>query len=43
VAPRSFIALEGRRDPNVNANGVRQSILAAQPAFDFSRQGIGSL
>jgi hypothetical protein len=39
VAPRSFIALEGTRDPNVNANGVRQSILAAQPAFDFLKAG----
>lgn len=33
VAPRPFIALEGTRDPNVNHNGVRQSWLAAQPAY----------
>jgi hypothetical protein len=26
-------ALEGTRDQNVNSNGVRQSWLAAQPAF----------
>ncbi len=35
VAPRPFITLEGTHDQNVNANGVRQSFLAAQPAFDF--------
>ena len=34
-APRPFIALEGTRDQNVNANGVRQSWLAAQPAFSL--------
>jgi Abhydrolase family len=33
AAPRPFIALEGTHDQNVNANGVRQSWLAAQPAF----------
>ncbi|MGP8243947.1 MAG: alpha/beta hydrolase family protein [Bryobacteraceae bacterium] len=33
VAPRPFIALEGTHDQNVNANGVRQSFLAAMPAF----------
>jgi hypothetical protein len=33
VAPRPFIALEGTRDQNVNFNGVRQSWLAAQPAY----------
>ncbi len=33
AAPRPFIALEGTRDQNVNQNGVRQSWLAAQPAF----------
>ncbi|MGD1276096.1 MAG: alpha/beta hydrolase family protein [Tepidisphaeraceae bacterium] len=33
AAPRPFIALEGTRDGNVNANGVRQSWLAAQPAY----------
>jgi hypothetical protein len=33
AAPRPFIALEGTRDQNVNQNGVRQSFLAAQPAF----------
>src|ERR1035437_9999253 len=33
VAPRPFIALEGTRDQNVVANGVRQAFLAAQPAF----------
>ena len=45
AAPRPFIALEGTHDQNVNANGVRQSFLAAQPAFDFlkvpDRLGIG--
>lgn len=33
AAPRPFIALEGTHDQNVNANGVHQSFLAAQPAF----------
>jgi hypothetical protein len=33
AAPRPFIALEGTHDQNVNANGVRQAWLAAQPAF----------
>jgi hypothetical protein len=33
AAPRPFIALEGTHDQNVNANGVRQEWLAAQPAF----------
>ncbi|HLK69427.1 MAG TPA: alpha/beta hydrolase family protein [Bryobacteraceae bacterium] len=33
AAPRPFIALEGTRDQNVNANGVKQSWLAAQPAY----------
>lgn len=33
AAPRPFIALEGTHDQNVNVNGVRQSFLAAQPAF----------
>ena len=33
VAPRPFIALEGSRDQNVVANGVRQAFLAAQPAY----------
>jgi hypothetical protein len=33
AAPRAFIALEGTHDQNVNANGVRQAWLAAQPAF----------
>lgn len=37
AAPRPFIALEGTRDQNVNANGVRQSFLTAQPAFDFAK------
>jgi hypothetical protein len=32
-APRPFIALEGLRDQNVNANGVYQSWLGAQPAY----------
>jgi hypothetical protein len=32
-APRPFIALEGTNDQNVNQNGVRQSWLAAQPAY----------
>jgi hypothetical protein len=35
VAPRPFIALEGTHDQNVNANGVRQSFLAAKPVFEF--------
>jgi hypothetical protein len=34
-APRPFISLEGLRDQNVNANGVRQSWLAAQPAYEL--------
>jgi Abhydrolase family len=33
AAPRPFIALEGNSDQNVNQNGVRQSWLAAQPAY----------
>ncbi|HEV2444462.1 MAG TPA: alpha/beta hydrolase family protein [Candidatus Sulfopaludibacter sp.] len=33
AAPRPFIALEGTHDQNVNINGVRQSFLAARPAF----------
>jgi Abhydrolase family len=32
-APRPFIALEGDHDQNVNQIGVRQSWLAAQPAY----------
>ena len=32
-APRPFIALEGDHDQNVNQNGVKQSWLAAQPAY----------
>jgi hypothetical protein len=35
AAPRPFIALEGTHDQNVNANGVRQAWLAAQPAFSL--------
>ncbi len=35
AAPRPFIALEGDHDQNVNQNGVRQSFLAAMPAFEF--------
>lgn len=35
AAPRPFIALEGTHDQNVNAVGVRQSFLAAQPAYSF--------
>ena len=35
AASRPFIALEGTHDQNVNAVGVRQSFLAAQPAFEF--------
>jgi hypothetical protein len=35
AAPRPFIALEGTRDQNVNANGVRQSMLAAEPAYSL--------
>ena len=33
VAPRPFIALEGAQDQNVVINGVRQSYLAAMPAY----------
>jgi hypothetical protein len=33
AAPRPFITLEGTHDQNVNASGVRQSYLAAQPVF----------
>ncbi len=39
IAPRPFIALEGTHDQNVNANGVRQSFLAAQPVFSFLKAG----
>jgi hypothetical protein len=39
VAPRPFIALEGTHDQNVNANGVRQSFLAAMPAFTLLHAG----
>lgn len=35
VAPRPFIALEGTNDQNVNAVGVKQSFIGAQPAFDL--------
>jgi hypothetical protein len=45
AAPRPFIALEGTHDQNVNANGVHQSFLAAQPTFVLlnaaDRLGIG--
>ena len=34
-APRAVIALEGDMDQNVNKYGMRQSFLAAQPAFEF--------
>lgn len=34
-APRAFIALEGTNDQNVQAYGVRQSFLHAQPAYAF--------
>ncbi len=34
-APRGVIALEGTSDQNVNKHGVRQSFLAAQPAFEL--------
>lgn len=34
-APRPFISLEGDHDPNVNQNGVYQSLLAARPAYAF--------
>ena len=37
AAPRPFIAPEGTHDQNVNFNGLRQSWLAAQPAFAFLR------
>jgi hypothetical protein len=33
AAPRPFIALEGTHDQNVNINAVKQSWLAAEPAF----------
>jgi hypothetical protein len=39
VAPRPFIALEGINDQNVNANGVKQSCLAARPAFALFGDG----
>jgi hypothetical protein len=35
AAPRPFIALEGTNDQNVNINGVRQSWLAAMPAYEL--------
>jgi hypothetical protein len=35
AAPRPFIALEGTSDQNVNINGVRQSWLAAKPAYEL--------
>ena len=35
AAPRPFVALEGTDDPNVNINGVRQSWLAARPAYEL--------
>jgi hypothetical protein len=35
AAPRPFIALEGANDQNVNANGVKQSMLAAKPAYEL--------
>jgi hypothetical protein len=35
AAPRPFIALEGTNDQNVNINGVRQSYLAAKPAYEL--------
>ncbi len=35
VAPRPLICLEGDHDQNVNQNGVYQSFIAAQPAFEF--------
>ncbi|MBN2130311.1 MAG: hypothetical protein JW741_12485, partial [Sedimentisphaerales bacterium] len=34
-APRAVIALEGASDQNVNKYGVRQSFLAARPAFEL--------
>ena len=34
-APRATVALEGLRDQNVNKYGMRQSYLAALPAFAF--------
>ena len=37
AAPRPFIALEGTHDQNVNFNGVRQSFLAAQSAFNLTK------
>ena len=38
-APRPFIALEGDHDQNVNINGVKQSFLAAKPAYEFLNVG----
>jgi hypothetical protein len=35
AAPRAFIALEGTSDQNVNHNGVKQSWVAAQPAYQL--------
>jgi lysophospholipase L1-like esterase len=40
VAPRPFIALEGNRDQNVNFNGVKQSWLAAKPAYALFGPGV---
>ena len=34
-APRATVALEGMQDQNVNKYGMRQSYLAALPAFEF--------
>src|SRR4029079_9780589 len=39
VAPRPFIALEGTNDQNVNINGVKQSWLAARPAYALFGEG----
>ena len=39
VAPRPFIALEGTSDQNVNIKGVKQSWLAARPAYALFGEG----
>ena len=39
MAPRPFIALEGTNDQNVNINGVKQSWLAARPAYALFGEG----
>jgi hypothetical protein len=35
IAPRAFLALEGKTDPVSLANAVRQSFLAARPVYEL--------